>query len=732
MKSILTRGFLLSLVLLSFFKSSFSQCGAPLAATGNNYTTGAASVNLNTYYVGTGNPVKGDTRLDVTNGSRRGVAVNLAAGDMVLIIQMQGAEFNTSNSDSYGDGVAGGDASGFLNTNLVAGAYEYNIVTSYNTGSGRINFTYALANNYYTRAFSTTGKQAYQVIKVARYYNITIANNQTITGLPWDGSTGGVVAIEATNTLTFSGSGSTIHANALGFRGGGGKYRNGAKTNNSSTSSGVTALTNTDYRWLSPFSLWANQTGGAKGEGVAGTPVYYHIEGSNDSATGTSEGYLSGSIGRGAPGNAGGGGTDGDVGVNQYNTGGGGGGNGGAGGKGGSGWDSGPGDPSTYNTGGFGGGAYPNPNTGRIIMGGGGGAGTGNNASLGVSDYLCSGAAGGGIVLVRARTFVAASGGSITANGAASYDITTAGVTDAAGGGGAGGTIIVLTNTSTPSTNANLVATANGGKGGNSTVHYAHGPGGGGGGGVVITNVLANANITVNGGLNGLTRTGSTSGAIDNTYNATSGTGGVKNVLTTTPLLVSPGNAASQCGILPVTLTAWTGVYRNEKTFLNWQTDRGIDFSHFVIERSADGVHYASLGQIQASTAAALTLQYAFTDIAPAAGANYYRLKMVDNNGTYQYSGIITIRTNVQGFNVIASPNPFTDNVTITIESKTDETVYLRVFNNDGRLLWSKTTSVTAGTNVQYFNELQSLPKGMYIIKVNKQNTETSLKLVKQ
>jgi hypothetical protein len=717
MKPIFTRVVLLLIVPLCFSKSSFSQCGAVLSSPANDFSVAASTV-LNTYYPGTGSPVKGSTFLTV--GSPIGNATNIANGDMVLIIQMQGAEINSANSDAYGDGVAGGNASGYLNTNLVAGTFEYNIVSTYNSTTGVVTLQNGIANNYYTRAYSSTvGAQRYQLIRVPRYYNFTINTGRSVTGTAWDGSAGGVIVLEATNTFTFAASSSSINANALGYRGGGGKRFTGT----------ANALTNTDYRWSSPVTTTGNNTGGAKGEGIAGTPMYIYVTGTNATTTNI-EGYVDGSLGRGAPGNAGGGGTDGDIIQNQYNTGGGGGGNGGAGGRGGSGWDGGPGNPATYNTGGFGGSAFAHASEMKIVMGGGGGAGTANNATGGTNDYLCSGAAGGGIVIIRAKTFVGS--GSITANGAASNDITATGVTDAAGGGGAGGSIIVLTNTSTIATNTTITAIATGGKGGNSTVHYAHGPGGGGGGGVVITNVLSAGKITVTGGANGLTRTGSTGGNIDNAYNATPGTGGFVRVMTTTPLLLSPGNAGSPCGILPVTLNLWNGVYRNDKTYLTWETDKGVNFSHFVIERSSDGAHYTSLGQVQASTAATLTLQYSFTDIAPAGGTNYYRLKMVDADGTYQYSGIITIRTNVQGFNVSVSPNPFTDNVVVTIESATDETVLLRVFNNDGKLVWRKSTSVSAGTNVQYFSELQALPKGIYYIKVNKQNSEAGLKLIKQ
>lgn len=723
MKPFFTRVSLLLIVLFCFSKSSFSQCGATLPNT-SNLTVNTSNTILNTYYPGTGNPAKGNTALTV--GAPIGNAANIANGDMVLIIQMQGAEYNSTNSDAYGDGVTGG-ASGYLTSNLAAGTFEYNIVSAYDPGTGLVTLSYGLANNYYTRASSAiNGAQRYQLIRVPRYYNITINNNRSVTGVAWDGSAGGVIVLEATNTFAFNSNTATINANALGFRGGGGKRFNGVAAGNSN---GATALTNTDYRWNSPVTTTGNTTGGVKGEGIAGTPMYVYVSGT-DASTTSIEGYIDGSMGRGAPGNAGGGGTDGQTSSNQYNTGGGGGGNGGSGGRGGSGWDGGAANAATYNTGGFGGSAFAQASEMKIVMGGGGGAGTGNNAAAGTTDYLCSGAAGGGIVIIRARTFTG--NGLITANGAASNDITAAGVTDAAGGGGAGGSILVLSNTATITTNTTITATASGGKGGNSTVHFAHGPGGGGGGGVIITNVLSNANLTVSGGANGLTRSTSANGPIDNAYNATTGDPGVRRVLTTAPLLVSPGNATSPCGILPITLQLWNGVYRNEKTYLNWQTDKGVNFSHFVVERSSDGVHYSSLGQVQASTSAALTLQYSFTDIAPAGGINYYRLKMVDTDGRYQYSGIITIRTNVQGFNVAVSPNPFTDNVVVTIESTTDETVQLRVFNNDGKLVWRKSTSVSAGTNVQYFNELQSLPRGIYFIKVNKQHSEASVKLVKQ
>src|SRR5688500_16098418 len=98
MKLVFIRVFSLSLFVLLFLKNSYSQCGtAP--GSGSNLTVTSPSQVLNTYYPGLGNPVGGATSLIV--GNRTGSNTNIGNGDMVLIIQMQGAEFNSTNSDSY-------------------------------------------------------------------------------------------------------------------------------------------------------------------------------------------------------------------------------------------------------------------------------------------------------------------------------------------------------------------------------------------------------------------------------------------------------------------------------------------------------------------------------------------------------------------------------------------------------------------------------------------------------
>ncbi|MFN8168623.1 MAG: hypothetical protein U0S36_07540 [Candidatus Nanopelagicales bacterium] len=478
---------------------------APICATpGGGGAGGTLTGVVNTYYPATtGSVAAGATSIPV--GTPTGAATPIAAGDLLLVIQMQAADINSTNTDAYGDGVAGAPASGATSVGS-SGLYEYVLATSgVVAGSVSITGTGPGAGllNAYTQAAATatTGQRTFQVVRVPQFTTATTSSG--LTAAAWNGSTGGVLALDTTSTLTLNG---TVSVDGLGFRGGVGIRR-----------SGGTGLANTDVAVSS-----SSGSGGTNGEGVAGTP----------SGVTTSNGYPGGDAARGAPANAGGGGTDGRPSANDENTGGGGGGNGGTGGLGGNSWN------SNVARGGYGGVAIPS-SASRALLGGGGGAGTGNDFTSPNS----SGAPGGGIVLVRAGAV--AGSGTISASGAAAYNTT---ANDGGGGGGAGGTI-VLTSSSGSIAGATLVA--DGGRGGNAWATQggassAHGPGGGGGGGVILTSSAPTAS-SVQPGQNGITTTGNL------VYGASPGTVGVTG--TASPASIPGVSGGAECANLSITKT---------------------------------------------------------------------------------------------------------------------------------------------------------------------------------
>jgi uncharacterized repeat protein (TIGR01451 family) len=486
------------------------------------FSTNPTIVNVYFPPAATGTLAAGSTAITLGAAAAGGAQKAIAIGDLLLIIQMQDAAINSTNTSSYGDGLPG-NPTGWTALNN-SGNFEFvtatrnlpvtgGALTLKGTGPGG-----GLLNTYTSAAYSAgvRGQRTYQVIRVPQYTSVVLSSN--LSAMAWNGATGGVLAIDATSQLTLGG---TVALDGLGFRAGGGRILTG----------GTGA--NTDYVTLS-----TDATNGPKGEGIAGTPAYV-LSGPITALTQTalstgSEGLPNGSQSRGAPGNAGGGGTDGNPPANDQNSGGGGGGNGGSGGYGGYGWNT-----ASIN-GGTGGSAFP-ANTSSLILGGGGGAGTTNNGSYYIpangnngndcgancTGIYSSGAAGGGIAILHAGSVVGT--GTVTSNGGTALDPDN----DGGGGGGGGGSIRVLANSGTL---GGLTVSANGGVGGNPWLRTApgafagnrHGPGGGGGGGVIFLSSVA-ASASVLGGVNGVTTQ-----ALD-AYGATPGNPGFVNSGVTIP-----------------------------------------------------------------------------------------------------------------------------------------------------------------------------------------------------
>lgn len=466
---------LLAGVIISLSSHAYAlNCATP----GKDGAGGVLSGVINRYWPGSATVTAGSTAISL--GASTGGGAAIAAGDLLLVIQMQDAAINTNNNSNYGGNNATGAGSTSLNN---AGLYEFvRATTAVGTGGGSVSIVGGGGGGL-LNAYTQTGQRRFQVIRVPQYTTATLSSG--LTAAPWNGSAGGVLALDVAGQLTLGG---TVSVNGLGFRGGAARQLGGG------------AGSSTDY--LSASTVNNN---GSKGEGIAGTPRYVNDTGGLlDNGV---EGYTNGSHARGAPGNAGGGGTDGNPLSNDQNTGGGGGSNAGGGGRGGNSWS------SNLAVGGVGGAAYAaSVGTSRVFMGGGGGSGTTNNGTgTPGSGFASSGAAGGGLIVMRAGSI--SGSGVLTANGAAANSTVD---NDGSGGGGAGGSVVVFSNAGSV---GGLSVQANGGNGGsNAGGGVFHGPGGGGGGGYVATSGLAS--VSVNGGNNGTTTTAA------NAYGAVPGNSG--------------------------------------------------------------------------------------------------------------------------------------------------------------------------------------------------------------
>lgn len=117
---------------------------------------------------------------------------------------------------------------------------------------------------------------------------------------------------------------------------------------------------------------------------------------------------------------------------------------------------------------------------------------------------------------------------------------------------------------------------------------------------------------------------------------------------------------------LPVKLVGFTALKGNNEVALHWTVAEEINFRQYEVEKSTDAIHFKTIGIVLA----AAHDRYNFTDKEPAKGMNYYRLKMVDEDGTFAYSSIQTVRFTemASARSLVVAPNPVRDQYTLVYE----------------------------------------------------------------
>lgn len=141
--------------------------------------------------------------------------------------------------------------------------------------------------------------------------------------------------------------------------------------------------------------------------------------------------------------------------------------------------------------------------------------------------------------------------------------------------------------------------------------------------------------------------------------------------------------------VLPVTLTHFSGQRSGCNISVRWHAETEESFSHYEIERSDDQRIFSTIKTINGTGNASTGIWYTYTD-KTASQFNYYRLKMVDLDGSIEYSKIISLSTDCPDESKIELyPNPSSNNlgvVNVKFYSKSHE-VQLQVVDMQGQVV---------------------------------------------
>lgn len=169
---------------------------------------------------------------------------------------------------------------------------------------------------------------------------------------------------------------------------------------------------------------------------------------------------------------------------------------------------------------------------------------------------------------------------------------------------------------------------------------------------------------------------------------------------------------------LPALLQYFSAAQINQKVQISWGTLNEINVAGFIIEWSVDGVNFSAIANIQPkhSLNNVIVNNYLFlhkTDKAQ----NYYRIKILDNDGSYQYSTVksISLKSNNE---IVVYPNPVKNYLTIDISKTSFKNVDIQLNDITGRQVLSSKVNNLIGTL-----QLNNIAEGVYSIQLQNNGT---------
>jgi hypothetical protein len=165
-------------------------------------------------------------------------------------------------------------------------------------------------------------------------------------------------------------------------------------------------------------------------------------------------------------------------------------------------------------------------------------------------------------------------------------------------------------------------------------------------------------------------------------------------------------------------------VVQNGTTLLQWTTASERNNKGFYIERSPNGVNFATIDFVQARDNGNSTLSraYQFTDLKPLPGDNYYRLRQVDFDGQFAYSPIRKVHIgDMNNFTVYPNPLP----AEFFIKTNTSGPLQVIIYDANGRSLMQQQVQGMAGQGVSV--RRPNLPAGIYFMEARDLKTGSKL-----
>jgi Secretion system C-terminal sorting domain len=177
--------------------------------------------------------------------------------------------------------------------------------------------------------------------------------------------------------------------------------------------------------------------------------------------------------------------------------------------------------------------------------------------------------------------------------------------------------------------------------------------------------------------------------------------------------------------ILPLQLTSFVAALRiNNDVQLHWETADELNVKNIEVQRSTDAINFNTVGVINAQNK--LQNNYIFNDKIYGNELFYYRLKIVDNDGSFKYSKLQSVKNKLLKNSAYILENPVKDNITL-INLPLKKCI-ISLLNDNGMEISRKACNNTSSTQLN----ISALSSGLYFLKIVSPESNETLKFIKQ
>jgi hypothetical protein len=183
---------------------------------------------------------------------------------------------------------------------------------------------------------------------------------------------------------------------------------------------------------------------------------------------------------------------------------------------------------------------------------------------------------------------------------------------------------------------------------------------------------------------------------------------------------------------LPITLYEIRAAKKTGGIEVSWKVAAESNMVKYEVERSTDGRNFTKIGEV-ASQNSSPAITYSYLDVNPNNGINFYRLRLIDLDGSRKYSPIVRVDISGTNSGISIYPNPVREKqIAVQLNNLSGGTYQLAFYNTMGQIVFLQSITHDGGSVSKYITLPSGLSSGVYSVKIKKGSTLFSQLMVIQ